>query len=257
MVDNGSTDETKATAMGFAKKIEHFRYIYEPKIGLSHARNRGINEANADWVLFLDDDAKAFPDLTNRALELIRIGNFACIGGMYYGYFEGKRPEWVSPDFGTKDKYSEILKECPFDVPHGGIVLYEKKVVKEVGYFSIRFGMIGKTMAYSEETELQKRIHQIGGKIMFDPSLKIFHLVNPRLLTVKGRLNQAFALGKGHKYKYSDPFLKRFWRTIRSFFGIIYRLIKNSPKLFLKKDFYWQNYVIDMIGPFFYYAGRL
>lgn len=257
VVDNGSTDATNAVATGFVEKIEHLRYIYEPKVGLSHARNRGINEAAADWVLFLDDDAKAFPDMTNRALELIQIGNFACVGGMYYGYFEGKRPEWVSTDFGTQVKYAEILTECPFDVPHGGIVIYDKKTVIEAGQFSPDFGMKGKKIGYSEETELQKRLQNMGKRILFDPELKIYHLVQPRKLTVKGRLIQEYALGKGHKYKYGDPFLKRFWRCVRSLFGIFYRLIKYSPKLYFKKDFYWQNYVIDTFGPFLYYAGRL
>jgi len=256
VVDNGSTDMTKALSLRFVDKIDNFRYIYEPTIGLSHARNRGINEANADWVLFLDDDAKAFPDLISRALELIKMGNFNCVGGMYYGYFEDKKPDWVSPDYGTQVKYSEILTDCPYNVPHGCIVLYDKAAVIEAGQFSPDFGMTGNTFGYAEETELQKRMENMGKRILFDPELKIHHLVQPRKLTVKGRLNQVYALGKGHKYKFSDPFLKRSLQCIRSFFGIFYRLIKYSFKLIKQKDFFWQNFIIDSIGPFLYYLGR-
>ncbi len=257
VVDNGSTDQTREVTINFAYKIKQIRYIYEPAIGLSHARNRGIKEAHSDWVLFLDDDAKAFPDLISRALELIKMENFDCVGGMYYGYFEGKKPKWVPDDFGTKEKYADKLTECCFDIPHGCIVLYLKKSVEEAGFFSDKFGMKGDKFAYSEETELQKRIHEKGGKIMFDPELKIQHLVHPRKLTVKGRLIQEYALGKGHKYKNNDQFLIRVLRCLRSFGGIFYRLIRYSYYLLRKKDFYWQNYIIDSFGPFLYYLGRV
>ncbi len=51
VVDNGSTDATAA-----AIKRHPVRYAYEPRQGVSHARNRGIAESEGEIVAFLDAD---------------------------------------------------------------------------------------------------------------------------------------------------------------------------------------------------------
>jgi glycosyltransferase involved in cell wall biosynthesis len=54
VVDNSTGDrETEELAREYSA-----RYIVEPQIGLSHARNRGLAECNTDVVGYLDDDAE-------------------------------------------------------------------------------------------------------------------------------------------------------------------------------------------------------
>lgn len=59
VVDNASQDDTRQRVRELAEDTAHprIRYVYEPNVGLSHARNRGIAEAEADIIAFLDDDA--------------------------------------------------------------------------------------------------------------------------------------------------------------------------------------------------------
>ena len=45
VVDNCSTDSTKEIVGSLLNNVENLRYCYEPEIGLSHARNRGIQES--------------------------------------------------------------------------------------------------------------------------------------------------------------------------------------------------------------------
>lgn len=53
VVDNSRGDEdTKEVARKFGA-----RYTLEPKVGLSHARQRGLAESETKSVVFLDDDA--------------------------------------------------------------------------------------------------------------------------------------------------------------------------------------------------------
>jgi len=56
VIDNGSTDHTKTVAAVFAARYPQVRYCYEPRQGLSHARNRGWQEAKGDYVAYIDDD---------------------------------------------------------------------------------------------------------------------------------------------------------------------------------------------------------
>ncbi|MGA2071889.1 MAG: glycosyltransferase [Terriglobia bacterium] len=66
VVDDGSTDRTGEAIQrlidqqsGNGKPI---RYFFQPNLGQSAARNKGINEARGEWVAFLDSDDLWFPD---------------------------------------------------------------------------------------------------------------------------------------------------------------------------------------------------
>src|SRR5258705_7046279 len=51
VVDNNSTDETRDITQRFIEKNPRkFRYIFEPKQGLSYARNAGIAKARAQNI---------------------------------------------------------------------------------------------------------------------------------------------------------------------------------------------------------------
>ncbi|NQU19293.1 glycosyltransferase family 2 protein [bacterium] len=53
VVDDGSTDETKALIQEYKGKA---RYIFQDKKGAASARNRGIKESKSDFITFLDSD---------------------------------------------------------------------------------------------------------------------------------------------------------------------------------------------------------
>lgn len=58
VVDNSHGDsDTEEVAREFGA-----RYTLEPKVGLSHARKRGLDECETEAVAFLDDDAIPQPD---------------------------------------------------------------------------------------------------------------------------------------------------------------------------------------------------
>ena len=56
IVNDGSTDGSGDICDAYAAKHADFRVIHKPNGGLSSARNRGINEARGEWLIFLDSD---------------------------------------------------------------------------------------------------------------------------------------------------------------------------------------------------------
>ncbi|CAK7051973.1 MAG: Undecaprenyl-phosphate 4-deoxy-4-formamido-L-arabinose transferase [Desulfovibrio sp.] len=56
IVDDGSTDETRAIARALAKNDSRFRYIYQENKGVSVARNCGIENSRGELLAFLDAD---------------------------------------------------------------------------------------------------------------------------------------------------------------------------------------------------------
>nr|MDT0665241.1 glycosyltransferase family A protein [Micromonospora sp. DSM 115978] len=59
VVDNAASDDSTRLAFDAVVGLDQrFRYVAEPRAGLSRARNRGLAEATGDVVAFTDDDVK-------------------------------------------------------------------------------------------------------------------------------------------------------------------------------------------------------
>ncbi|CAN7220886.1 glycosyltransferase [Phenylobacterium sp. LjRoot225] len=69
IVDDGSTDRTHALASGFAERDPRLRALRRDRGGVSAARNAGLSEARADWVLFLDADDRLDPSHLAHQLD--------------------------------------------------------------------------------------------------------------------------------------------------------------------------------------------
>jgi glycosyltransferase involved in cell wall biosynthesis len=81
VVDDGSTDDTAEVVAGLGDtRIRVVRH--EQPRGVAAARNRGAEEATAEWITFLDDDDLWAPDKLTRQLHAAREGgrNWAYTG---------------------------------------------------------------------------------------------------------------------------------------------------------------------------------
>src|ERR1051325_2688261 len=61
VIDNNSTDHTRAVVAEFADAHPAPRHVLETKQGLDHARNRAIAEARGEIIVFADDDILVKP----------------------------------------------------------------------------------------------------------------------------------------------------------------------------------------------------
>ena len=74
----------------------HARHIREDELGLTPARFRGIREAAAELLVFVDDDNVLSPDYLNNALKLTLSHTWVgAFGGNIAGEFEAKPERWA------------------------------------------------------------------------------------------------------------------------------------------------------------------
>lgn len=82
VVDNNSTDETRAVVASRLAQHPHLRYVFEPMQGLPYARNTGIAATTSPIVAFTDDDIVVAPDwVASIARAFERFPQADMIGG--------------------------------------------------------------------------------------------------------------------------------------------------------------------------------
>ncbi|MBM3998940.1 MAG: glycosyltransferase family 2 protein [Planctomycetes bacterium] len=163
------------------------RYIHEPRTGLSHARNRGIEESRGRFLIFLDDDVFVDPEWLTSFFDAFESTGAECIGGRTLVRWEGApdpllkacETELVAIDFGETDMALTGAR-----LPGGGNAGFRRDVFEDGLRFSHELGRIGTVLLSGEDTELMTRLRRAGGRIHYCAKAVMHHRTQgPRLTT--------------------------------------------------------------------------
>ena len=72
VIDDGSTDHGADVVLELASKDDRIRYIRQENGGVSRARNRGLDEANGEWICFIDSDDAIEEDYLSSMYDCIQ-----------------------------------------------------------------------------------------------------------------------------------------------------------------------------------------
>ena len=188
VVDNASTDNTEATVKSQIANRAGFNYIKEEKLGLSHARNRGIASARGDFIAFIDDDAWPDENWLQKLDEGFKDPKVACVGGKVVPFFEGTAgwPDWLHPrlyGFFTVVDYGDGKRLHYPNYPAGTNMAFRRAIFKQVGLFRHDLGRIGESLLSMEETDLCLRVEGAGYSIEFLPDAVVHHKVHEERLS--------------------------------------------------------------------------
>lgn len=204
VVDNNSKDETKQVVKNHRERetsLITISLVEEYNQGLSYARNRGIEEASAPVIVFVDDDIRATDQYINAWLTFFKSHPEAkAAGGKIHIQFDDPRPGWMSrfllPLLGHHDHGNSVKHYRKSDYPFGGNMAFKKKLLNRFEPFNTELGRIGKDLKASEEKELFQRLKKNGVRVYYVPKAKLFHRVNASRLTFEYIQRQALGLGQ-------------------------------------------------------------
>ena len=80
LVDDGSTDASSLICDRYSSTDTRFVTLHQPNMGVSAARNAGINMAQGEYVMFLDADDALLPYALENMVESVR-GEDVVVGG--------------------------------------------------------------------------------------------------------------------------------------------------------------------------------
>lgn len=157
--------------------------------GLSGARNTGVAAATGDIVAFLDDDAAADPEWTERLVEAYaQDPNALGVSGHVRPEWRAPRPAWFPDEFLWVVGCSYRGQPESRAVVRNGIganMSFRRDVLTTIGGFDSSIGRIGKDAAGCEETELSIRARRAfpGQHIVLEPGARCAHAVTPDRVT--------------------------------------------------------------------------
>jgi glucosyl-dolichyl phosphate glucuronosyltransferase len=212
VVDNGSADGTPAFVRARAVDFHNLRVVVESNLGLSAARNRGMQEAKGPIVAFMDDDAEAMPAWLEAHLSVYEADQSVVgVGGPIELVWPDGRPKWLpqgldSPFSGLDlgDRKRALLYP---EAPYGTNMSVSSTAAKEVGGFDLRLGRQGKKLLSYEEHDYFLRLQRIG-TIMYEPSARLLHHVSRDRISRQWLLRRSCANGMSEmiwKYIQSPP----------------------------------------------------
>jgi GT2 family glycosyltransferase len=202
VVDNASPDDTPR-AIEELRATLPLRSVVEPNVGLSHARNRVLAEVRSDWILWTDDDVEVKPDWLAAAVEAIRANPDAAVIG---GPIEPLFPE--APDPVVLEAFPELRKGfCGLDYGGGmralrpgedvtGANMLVRRKWLDGMSFDPRLGVAGATYRVGEEVDVQRRIRERGGAVVWAPAMRVKHHVDPKRMRVAYLLDWQVGVGE-------------------------------------------------------------
>lgn len=181
LVDNGSTDDSLKIARSRKAKLRELRIIELPEnLGLSIARNVGVEAAHGDVVAFVDNDAAVRPDWLARGVETMERFDAQAIQcklllkdspgsldsvGYLLGPFGFPR-QLARP--GTPDGPEFSIPTRLFGAKGAGM-MFRRDLLNSIGGFDPSFFYGG------DESELFWRIFRAQGEVVLAPESIIVH----------------------------------------------------------------------------------
>lgn len=197
VIDNNSRDDTRAVVEEFAAAPKAPRYVFEPRQGLSVARNRAcscVAEACA-IVAFLDDDVLLEKDWLRCLVKAFAAGatdRVGAVGGEVVPVFPEGLPRWLERQWEPLNYRTDLGRLENHQLPMGANLAILRDLFQRIGPFRTDLGRHGHQLGGTEDHEFARRLRASGYTIWYNPEAKVYHQIPASRLTFRYAFRQAF-----------------------------------------------------------------
>lgn len=206
VVDNGSNDNTRQVIEETRQRFERVRYLREEKLGLSIARNAGVDRAAGAIICFLDDDAVASPHFVREVLSSFEDPEVACVAGKIVAAWpDGAAPPWFTPRYGNVVAQTAFGEKArwmkPNEFPFGANMSFRREIFRRLGGFAENLGKRGGNNIWGEEIDLCHRMQESGLRFFYNPESCVNHIVGRARATQPYFVESIFGKGVTEGYQ--------------------------------------------------------
>lgn len=182
VVMNGCTDSTRDVVHNWVGRMPFsMRLVDEQRLGLSHARNRGLSEARGEKIAFLDDDVQVSPGwLIGLVKTFARFQVDILAGRTLLWWRDCPPPEWWSDHLTwVVSGFDRGRADHELDRPTGvgANFAITRSAYERVGHFDPGLGRSGNKLAGGEESDYLRRAERSGLKAAYSAGATVDHLV--------------------------------------------------------------------------------
>ena len=224
IVDNNSTDHTASIVKNFVAIHPELnaRYVLETNKGLSFARNRGLQEAKAPIITYIDDDAEAEPVFLESILHFMQADKtIVGIGGKVIPkYSESKEPKWMSKylngfvgrmDYGDEPKRFDTTMKYPA----GCNMTYTKQILTQAGGFNNQLTF------RSDDKYIFFQVTKLSDNIYYLPAAMLYHNIDNDRLSFPNFKKLFLKSGNEEKIRVRSE--KGTLAVVKKFFELIFK----------------------------------
>lgn len=212
VVDNAGDAKTREVCRSHPLVNTKLKYVFEPKTGLSSAKNRAVKESQGEYLLFLDDDVSFKPDFIKQMLEAIEKHNADIICPKMITPVSPDWPKWLkfrlSSGVGQFNLgESETKLDQSTKIPVGACVCCKRSVYDESGPFAENLDRLGGKPFGGGETLFFWKAFQAGATGIYLPHFTINHEFITEKNTKKYWRGQGFYGGRSRvrMLEYTSP----------------------------------------------------
>jgi glycosyltransferase involved in cell wall biosynthesis len=207
VIDNASSDDTADVVAAATKSTPPFpiRRVLESRQGSSFARNRAVDEARGEVIVFIDDDAIADRQWLRAMLSALDTRGLDAACGLVLPRWSAPPPPWLGArlivklavhDRATIEAASDGETE-KLENYFSANVGFRRSAFERFGRFREDLGVVGKNPMSGEDTELFARIIASGGRMGFVRDAVVHHQIGPERITAEYLRRKSFAFGFG------------------------------------------------------------
>lgn len=181
-VDNGSHDGS--AAMVEKEYPQAVRILLPRNRGVAYARNRGVEAATGEYVLFLDDDTEASPEAIDALLTYMDTHPSIGIAGCALRDSEGNLQDSFKPYPALRRKVANVVRakcgrptppvKLPAGVIHPTYIIGACQLIRRSLFEKI--GLLDEAIFYGpEDADFCLRARKAGYDIAYLPAVSILH----------------------------------------------------------------------------------
>lgn len=221
LINNNSPDDTDDVCKKFIQTHPdlQIQYFIETRQGLSYARNKGIELAKGNIIVFLDDDAIAQTDYIEKLkLFFDTYSDATAVGGRIYPLFESKRPKWMSKYLlsltSSIDLGDKVLLFPGRKYPIGANMAFKRFVFENYGQFDVNLGRRGDNLEGAEEKAIFYQLRKENKAVYYVPDAIVQHAVPDKRLTCDFFKRQAKGIGYSERIRAKSVSKKEYRESV-------------------------------------------